>query len=279
LCYPDYPYDWGSIGYYEKNEDGSEGGWAHVTEPQNFDPALMLEKEKAVVEACVKERLEGRQSWVYCTYTDKRDCLERLQRWFAAEGLRVCVMRSTVPPAEREEWIVRNGPKSDVILSHPDLVKTGLDFFDRQGRHNFCTIMFYQCGYNLFTLRQASRRAWRIGQPRECRVKYFYYSGTMQERAMVLMGRKLSAAETLEGRFSAEGLAAMAGEDDNMEVALAKSLVENIKEEESASRSWSKLTQGGGVAVSRFRNASQELSEEEILASLDSCFAELGIAV
>ena len=99
------------------------------------------------------------------------------------------------------------------MISHPGLVETGLDLFDKRGTFNFSTLMFYQTGYGLFTLRQASRRAWRIGQYEQCRVKYFYYENSMQARAMTLMGRKLAAAEAIEGKFSAEGLAAMGGED------------------------------------------------------------------
>ena len=45
----------------------------------------------------------------------------------------------------------------------------------------------------------------------------------MQDRAMALMGRKLTAAQALEGRFSSEGLVALAGEDANVEIALARS--------------------------------------------------------
>ena len=44
----------------------------------------------------------------------------------------------------------------------------------------------------------------------------------MQERALALMGKKLTAAQALEGRFSSEGLVAMAGEDANVEIALAR---------------------------------------------------------
>jgi hypothetical protein len=64
-----------------------------------------------------------------------------------------------------------------------------------------------------FCLRQASRRSWRIGQTKPCRIVYFYYDDTMQSRAMALMGRKLTAAQALEGKFSSEGLAALAGDD------------------------------------------------------------------
>jgi hypothetical protein len=92
----------------------------------------------------------------------------------------------------------------------------------------------------LFTLRQAARRSWRIGQKEACRIVYFHYQGTMQERAMALMGGKLTAAQTLEGTFSQEGLVAMAGEDANVEIALARSLVERM-DESDARRMWSKV--------------------------------------
>src|SRR5438067_1359074 len=73
-----------------------------------------------------------------------------------------------------------------------------------------------------------SRRAWRVGQTQPCRVVYLYYAGTMQDRALALMGRKLTAAQALEGKFSGEGLVAMAGEDADVEVALARSLVSRM---------------------------------------------------
>jgi hypothetical protein len=83
-------------------------------------------------------------------------------------------------------------------------------------------------GYNLSTLRQASRRSWRIGQDQPCRVYYLYYEDTMQERAMALMGKKLKASLTLEGKFSSEGLVALSGDEGSAEMELAKSLAERI---------------------------------------------------
>ena len=53
---------------------------------------------------------------------------------------------------------------------------------------------FYETGYDLFTLRQASRRSWRIGQKHPCRVYFLYYQATMQARAMALMAQKLDAS-------------------------------------------------------------------------------------
>jgi hypothetical protein len=113
-------------------------------------------------------------------------------------------------------------------------ITVGLDLFDKGGFYNFPTLIFYQTGYNLFTMRQASRRAWRIGQRKDCKVIYLYYGGTLQARAMTLMGKKIEAAQALEGRFSAEGLAGMAGEEGSAEMALAKSLADRIDEGEAA---------------------------------------------
>lgn len=96
-------------------------------------------------------------------------------------------------------------------------------------------------GSNLFTLRQAARRAWRIGQTAPCRVVYLYDEGTMQDRAMALMGKKLTAAQALEGSFSSEGLVALAGEDANVEIALARSLVGRM-DEGDARRLWTRVT-------------------------------------
>ena len=56
---------------------------------------------------------------------------------------------------------------------------------------------------------------------------------------MALMGKKLTAAQALEGTFSSEGLAALAGEDANVEMALARSLVERM-DEGDVRRLWKK---------------------------------------
>jgi hypothetical protein len=61
---------------------------------------------------------------------------------------------------------------------------------------------------------------------------------------MALMGKKMEAAQALEGKFSAEGLASVAGEEGSAEMALAKSLADRINEGD-ASRHWAKV----GAAV------------------------------
>jgi len=240
LAYPDYPFGWGPIGYRDAGNSGGPDVLVTVAVPPNLSADVVRPKEQALLDLVQSERSRGRKVWVYVQYTDTHDVQGRLERLLQQAGFRVGALRSSVPLARREAWIARHAPRLDVVLSHPRLVETGLDLFDKGGRHNFPTLCFYETGYNLFTLRQASRRSWRIGQSQACRVVYLHYEGTMQERALALMGRKLTAAQALEGTFSSEGLVALAGEDANVEIALARSLVQRM-DEGDARRLWTKV--------------------------------------
>src|SRR6185437_5018806 len=183
----------------------------------------------------------GHQTWVYVQMTGKRNVLPRLKMLLEREGLKVGLLKSgDVDPKEREEWIAAHGREFDVMMCFPKMVSTGLDLFSKaQGGHNYNAIVFYETGYKLNDMRQAARRAWRIGQPRDCYIYYLYYKGTMQHRAMSLMSKKMAAALALEGEFSEDGLAAMAGED-NLQMALARSMSEAI-DDADMQRSWSKV--------------------------------------
>lgn len=236
LAYPDHPYGWEEIGYMNP-----AGHFVKVTEPENLSAEVVRAKEELIVADCLAERDLGRKSWVYCVMTDTRDVNERLRGLLAAKGLRVNVLRSSVATDKREAWIAQHAPQCDVMISHPQLVETGLDLFDPAGSYNFPTLSFYSTGYNLFTLRQAARRAWRIGQKELCKVRYYYYAQTMQARAMTLMGKKLAASTSVEGHFSSEGLAAMAGDEGSLEMAMARSLVEQL-DDSDVGRAWSRMT-------------------------------------
>jgi hypothetical protein len=64
----------------------------------------------------------------------------------------------------------------------------------------------------------------------------------MQHKAMSLMSKKMAAAQALEGEFSADGLAAMAGED-NLQMSMAKHLAQGI-DDADMQRNWSKVKSG-----------------------------------
>jgi hypothetical protein len=140
-----------------------------------------------------------------------------------------------VPTDKREDWYERQLKAGiEVVICHPKLVETGLDLLA------FPTLYFYETGYSLHTLRQASRRSWRIGQRFPVRVKFVTYSGTLQETCLRLMGKKMLVALMMEGKFSGEGLQALDTDEDLMS-AMARELVEKAGVGESADAVWREL--------------------------------------
>jgi hypothetical protein len=89
--------------------------------------------------------------------------------------------------------------------------------------------VFFQTGYSIFTLRQASRRSWRIGQTQPVKVYYLSYSNSLQEKALKLIASKLETALAVEGDLSDKGLTALSEADNSILVELAKSLIEGEK--------------------------------------------------
>lgn len=227
LGYPDLSIGWETIMAKLKDECGDPYEVAVVT-PQELSQSVTRKKESELIHAILERKKRGRKCWVYTTMVDKRDVLKRLTTILRDQGLSVSVLRSSVDPRKREKWIAENGPSSDVCMCHPSLVETGLDFFDKQRTYNFPSLMFYQTGYEPFVMRQAGGRAYRIGQWAKCETLYFYYKGTMQERAMSLMAKKIAASKSIEGKFDTDGLVSLAGDYGTMELELAKSLIEQL---------------------------------------------------
>src|SRR5438093_691299 len=64
------------------------------------------------------------------------------------------------------------------------------------------------------TLRQASRRSWRIDQRQPVRVHFLIYPGTLQAKLLHLVATKLQASLVVNGELPQHGLAAEEAEDD-----------------------------------------------------------------
>jgi len=118
------------------------------------------------------------------------------------------------------------------MICNPEIVKTGLDLVE------FPTVIFYQTGYSIYTLRQASRRTWRIGQKRPVKVYYLVYKDTMQERAMRLIASKLETSLAVEGDLTDKGLVALSEGEGSLIYELARSLVDNVRMEGSLDEEW-----------------------------------------
>jgi hypothetical protein len=187
-------------------------------------------KEQALLELAREERLKGRRVLVYITHTGTRDISPRLEGVLREAGHRVSTLKSdTIATDRREDWVARKVKEGlDVLIVNPRLVQTGLDLID------FPTIVWLEVDYSIYTMRQASRRSWRIGQRLPVRVVYFAYRGTLQSEALALVARKLKASLAVEGELVDEGLAAHADEGEDLLLSLARSLTEQVEANEDS---------------------------------------------
>ena len=147
--------------------------------------------------------------------------LRRMEQFLTQHGFKVAVLKAdTVAPDRREAWVeerVKQGV--DVVICHPRLVQTGLDLID------FPTICWFETDYSVYTMRQASRRSWRIGQKRPVKVVFMAYRNTLQADALKLVAKKLQSSLAVEGELPEDGLAAFGDDGDDMMLALARQIV------------------------------------------------------
>ena len=215
--YPDQPYDQPTVIH-------PITGLPLVVPEQLGSFERILPKEEETMAIVRRKIAAGERVLIYTSWT-RTDSQQKLLKLLREEGYRTDILTPRVATEKREEWVekrVKSGLQ--VLITNPRCVETGLDL------NAFTTLIFYSMGYNLFTLRQASRRSWRINQtaPR-VEVYMIYYADTMQAKAMKLMASKLAVAGIIEGTFSEEGLAAMSDVQD-MTSQMAKELAQGIKD-------------------------------------------------
>ena len=204
-------------------------------------------KEQALVDLVAAERLQGRRVLVYATHTGTRDITGRMEDLLTRHGFRVAVMKAAaVPPERREAWVAQRVEEGvDVLVCHPRLVQTGLDLVA------FQTLVWYETDYSVYTMRQASRRSWRIGQTEPVQVVFMAYRNTLQADALQLVAKKLQSSLAVEGELPEDGLAAYGDDGDDLMLALARKIVAG---EEDA-----------GSVESVFAQAQQVAAEAEAL--------------
>jgi hypothetical protein len=191
-------------------------------EPTGLDKSIRNKEEKLL--EIIQEKIAlGEKVLVYYNTVNTTDIGDHLTAYLCSEDIKAFELKASVKAEKRMDFINKEVKKgAQVMITNPSLVETGLDLLD------FTTIVFFQVGYNLSTMRQASRRSWRLSQTKDIQVYFLYYNRTIQEQAISLMATKLQAAQTLEGNFSEEGLKAMSQNDDVL-TQIANNVVNDIK--------------------------------------------------
>ena len=233
--YPDRPYDVGDLFGWEYNPETNRRERFVIAQTEDLDRECLQAKERRLIEIVKAELKSGRRCHVYAVYTQKRDVTRRLETILSREGVRVAVLTSDVPTEKREAWFQRKLHEGvQVTICHPKIIETGLNLLSHP------SLIFYQSGYSLHTLRQASRRSWRIGQRQAVRVFHLHYADTMQSSCLRLMAKKMLVSLAMEGKFSDGGLQSFE-EDDDILTAMARELVTKHGVGESADALWKQL--------------------------------------
>lgn len=188
--------------------------------PSIFGDEQETPKETWLKEYCLDQKQQGRRTLVYTSYTGTRDTCSRLKDILSKAGLRVAVLRPTVATEKREDWVADQVDKGiDVLVCNPELLKTGLDLLE------FPSIVFLQTGYNVYTLLQAARRSWRIGQVNAVEVVFLGYQQSAQSRCLALMAEKIAVSQSTSGDIPESGLDSLNQRGDSIEMAMARDLV------------------------------------------------------
>ena len=186
-------------------------------------------KETELIELVKQEKAAGRKVMVFATHTMTRDITERMKEALERNHIRTAVLKSnTTAPDKRAKWIetaVQQG--LDVLICHPKLVQTGLNLIQ------FPTIIWFETEYSVYTMRQASRRSWRIGQTNPVKVIFMAYKETIQTEALKLIAKKIQASLAVEGELPEDGLSSFGDNGENLMMALAKQIINNGEDSES----------------------------------------------
>lgn len=277
LSYLDKPYGRNSImNPYHKNKVLADV--RNYPEYENTD--TLLPKEEKLIEIVQKEIAEDRSCFVYATFTGKEETNVTfrlktiLENHCSLQG-KVEIIQSASPAASQREAFFheRAAEGVRVFITNPANVETGLDFcFAYQGKDfNFPTLIFYQISAKLEEVWQASRRAYRINQTRECRNYYLAYSDTLQSAILAIMAQKQVATAAIQGHFSAEGLSSMAkGVDVRTQLAAALSK-NDMGNRESLENMFDILSESSSHSEnSAFESFTPSLTYSELLGEEDT---------
>ena len=155
------------------------------------------DKLNNVLELVGKKVAAGERVIIYTAWV-RLDTQPLLTDRLKEMGIKACILKQSVKAIKREDWVQKKlNEGMQVLITNQKLVETGLDLND------FTTLIFFNLSFNLYVLRQASLRSWRINQTApKIEVYLFYFADTMQQRALKLMASKLAAATMIEGQLT-----------------------------------------------------------------------------
>lgn len=265
IAYLDNPFRFPDVTAKDK-----KGVTHHIWRPAPLPEDYITPKEEKLMEIAKGEILEKRPMIIYVRDTgsskEERDIQPRLKKVLEenVEGAKVAILRSnTTKTDQRSHWLKKKVEKEgyNIIISSVELVKVGLDLLCTP------TILFYQFTWSMFTMAQAAKRAFRIGQLRECRLYYLAFGDSFQEMMAHLIAQKNKASQAINGDVSSDGLNAMLGDDGDLQSMLIKSIQkgDNLK---GSSEEWIATTTDRAREILAGIGKAKAPSSSELIAQL-----------
>lgn len=188
----------------------------------SFGEERVYAKEQALIDLVKQELAENRPVVIFIRQTATRDIQPRIASLICQHVplAKPFILKNTVEAERRERVIAQAVAKgTNVILSNPDLVRTGLDLVFAP------SLIFYELTFNLSTMMQAAGRSYRLNQTHKaCKTYYLFAEDTMEHTAVHLMSRKQRAAKILNGDIGLTGLDALTEGESSFEQALLDAL-------------------------------------------------------
>ncbi|MBN1935870.1 MAG: hypothetical protein JW934_14465, partial [Anaerolineae bacterium] len=186
--------------------------------PAQVKEGELLPKEQWLVNTVRAELAQGRKVIVYLRQTGTRDIRPRIQNVLLRSGVTdVAVLGANVGTRERGAWLDKNARQ--VLITNPKLIETGMNLHE----YGYSTIVFLEIEYSLYTLWQAMSRVWRPGQTKKVKIFFAHYPGTLEEKALARMGKKMMAGQLLYGEDVSSALVEDAG-DASLTVELIRAI-------------------------------------------------------
>ena len=163
-----------------------------VSIPGTGQPLGIAPKEAAILNLIKEELAQNRKCLLMLGQTNTLNIQPQWKAFFSQHNISSAILKGS--PAVREAWLRRQEEKgTQVIISHPKKVETGLDIL------GYPTIIWMAPDFSIYTVIQASGRAYRLGQTKDCKVYHFAYTDTIQGQALRLIIAKAAAAKRVNG--------------------------------------------------------------------------------
>lgn len=163
-------------------------------------------KEEAIINLCRQNMAEQRKVLLYTNHITRRPQMDRYIRLLSEDGFNVKGLNaSTIQSKQRENWLMHETSDIDVLVTNPEIVKTGLDLL------SFTTIIFADVGQDAFTVQQALSRSLRLNQEEKVRIFFVCYKHCLEERMTRLLAEKLQCMLSFGGQVPETGFDSLIG--------------------------------------------------------------------